>query len=156
MTGNVTDAEDLFQETWLRVAKNVEGIKNVDSIKNWIYTIATNLHRDFLRKKKVRRAFWERLNSSEPDMDHSDENHVNPMRRREFEESGEAIRIAIEKLAEPLRQVFILKEIEGLRYREIATILKTSSSAVKSRMHRAVMKLRTYLAEWHPDSMDKR
>src|SRR4030042_1267745 len=57
LTGNTSEAEDLFQETWLRVVRHLEKIEEVRNVRAWIMSITSNLYRDILRKKKVRRIF---------------------------------------------------------------------------------------------------
>ena len=57
LTRDRGEAEDLFQEAWLRVIRHLPDRVNMQSLKTWIFTIVTNLHRDNLRKKRVRRVF---------------------------------------------------------------------------------------------------
>ncbi|MBU2438597.1 MAG: RNA polymerase sigma factor, partial [Acidobacteria bacterium] len=57
LTRNEKEAEDLFQETWLRIVQNPPKSRDVSELKSWVFTITTNLYRDLLRKKKVRRTF---------------------------------------------------------------------------------------------------
>lgn len=58
LTKDRGEAEDLFQDTWLRVAKNFPKTLNMKKIKSWIFTITSNLHKDSLRKERVRRSFF--------------------------------------------------------------------------------------------------
>lgn len=58
LTQNRGDAEDLFQEAWLRIAKKLPDEVNIQSIKAWIFTVVANLHRDELRKKRIRKLFF--------------------------------------------------------------------------------------------------
>lgn len=58
LTRNQKEAEDLFQDTWLRIAKHLaHQTIDMDNCKTWIMTIMSNLYRDWLRKKKVRKPF---------------------------------------------------------------------------------------------------
>ena len=151
LTGNSGEAPDLFQDTWLRVAKHLHRIHDPQKVRPWIFTIATNLHRDHLRKKKVRSAFWNQatdpLNRSK---DTVGTEPADPAVVLEREETGRAIRDALNTLPEKLKRVFILREIEGFTYNEISDILDLSQGTAKSRMHRAVRRLRQILADHHP------
>lgn len=60
LTQNRGDAEDLFQEAWLRIAKKLPDEVNMQSIKAWIFTVVANLHRDELHKKRIRKLFFYR------------------------------------------------------------------------------------------------
>ena len=57
LTGNRIEADDLFQETWLRAVRYLPISSNIRDFKAWILTIVANLHKDELRKKKIRRLF---------------------------------------------------------------------------------------------------
>lgn len=151
LTRNVREAEDLYQETWLRVVKQLSH-KPVEpaGCKAWIMTIMTNLYRDWLRKKRVRRL----VSTLKSDADISDEN----IWKRPFwgEESNgtqetdrQDIRMAVTKamgvLPDKQRLIFVLKEMEGFCYTEIGEILNIPVGTVKSLMHRAVKRLRREL-----------
>lgn len=150
LTRNENETEDLFQETWFRVAKHIHRITEKQTIKAWIFTIATNLFRDSLRKKKIRQLFWQKKDILMSMATKS--NNINrsvkedPAKSFELKETGRAIIKALEKLPEKLRSVFVLKEIESFTYSEISTILNLSEGTAKSRMHRAVKKLKQELA----------
>jgi len=63
LTQNRGEAEDLFQEAWLRIVKSLPEKVNTQSLKAWIFVIVSNLHRDNLRKKRVRRLFLSKKSS---------------------------------------------------------------------------------------------
>ena len=154
---NEREAEDLFQETWLRVARHLDEIEGSRNIKAWILTVASNLHRDGLRKKRVRRFFYARK--------HEISNHVletaespwgwNPaaadsVEQAERAEAGRAIDRALAKLPERQRRVFVLKEIEGLKQSEISQVLGVPVGTIKSLLFRAVKQLRRELKAYGP------
>ena len=58
LTQNKNEADDLFQDTWLRAVKYLPSSSGIRDFKAWIFTITANLHRDELRKKKIRRIFF--------------------------------------------------------------------------------------------------
>jgi len=161
LTQNRGDAEDLFQEAWLRIAKKLPDEVNMKSIKAWIFTIVANLHRDELRKKRIRRLFFlqramslENENtilpalSGKPISVNSDEAHQTDM--------GRDIARALAMLPDRQHRVFVLKELADFKQAEISDILGIPLGTVKSLMHRAVNRLRRELSKYHEKSNDKR
>jgi len=161
LTQNRGDAEDLFQEAWLRIAKKLPDEVNMKSIKAWIFTVVANLHRDELRKKRIRRLFFlqkamslEKENtllpalSGKPISVNSDEAYQADM--------GRDIARAMAMLPDRQRRVFVLKEIAEFKQTEISDILGIPLGTVKSLMHRAVKRLRRELSKYNEKSNDKR
>lgn len=148
------EAEDLFQEVWLRVARHLPEPSEGANLKPWLLAIVVNLHRDLLRKKRVRRLFFlakarpvsfESRSSEEPSGSSAD-----PAVAAETAFLHQRIDQAITRLPEKQRQIFLLREIEGLRQAEIAGVLGIPLGTVKSLTHRAVQSLRKELAEFDP------
>jgi len=146
LTRNKSEAEDLFQETWLRVTENLHKISRAKDIKAWIITIAVNLYRDELRKKRIRKMFSLKRST---DSSHNDEifndalwgqksNTTNETNRVDL---GRAISQAMSNLPDRQRLVFILKEIKGFKHWEIAEILGIPTGTVKTLQHRAIKRL---------------
>jgi len=158
LTQNRHEADDLFQETWLRVVRYLSGTKNIQDYRKWIFTITANLHKDVLRKKKIRRmVFMSKLPDSgtenneeflirrtEPTL-HSDESHQVDLQM--------AMGQAISLLPGRQRHVFVLKEMEGFKLDEISSMLKIPVGTVKSLMFRAVRRLRKELSVYSPNSI---
>ena len=149
LTQNRGEAEDLFQETWLRIVKqNPDGL-NLHRIKAWIFTIVVNLHRDKLRKKRIRR-LWHKhplSHKDQEDMEYLREkpngNRKDPTRNKDM---GRDISQALASLPERQRRIFVLKEIAGFKQTEISEMLKIPLGTVKSLMHRAVKHLQRELS----------
>lgn len=153
LTGDRPEAEDLFQEAWLRAARNLPEVVDPDGLRPWLVTIALNLHRDALRKKRVRRLFlisrakggsrsFQAANESSAGDDPSVRTEQAALRRR--------IDLAVSVLPGRQRQVFVLQEYEGLGQAEIARIMEVPLGTVKSLMHRAVRRLQMELADYRP------
>jgi len=161
LTQNRTDAEDLFQEAWLRIAKKLPGEVNMQSIKAWIFTVVANLHRDELRKKRIRRLFF-----SQKAMSLEKENTMFPILPGKpisvnsdeayQADIGRDIARAMARLPDRQRRVFVLKEMAEFKQAEISDILGIPLGTVKSLMHRAVTRLRRELSKYHEKSNDKR
>ncbi len=161
LTQNRGDAEDLFQEAWLRIAKKLPDEVNMKSIKAWIFTVVANLHRDELRKKRIRRLFFlqramslENENtllpalSGKPISVNSDEAYQT--------HKGKDIARALAMLPDRQHRVFVLKELAEFKQAEISDILGIPLGTVKSLMYRAVKRLRRELSKYHEKSKDKR
>jgi RNA polymerase sigma-70 factor (ECF subfamily) len=157
LTPDLTEAEDLFQDLWLRVVRNLPEQPNRQNLKPWLITIVLNLHRDSLRKKRVRRLFL--LGGSKYDLPETDvtgePSAVNPSLsdpafRAEQAVLQRKISRAVSRLPERQRRIFILKEVEGYRQAEIAAILGIPVGTVKSLLHRAVKRLQGDLAAHNP------
>ncbi|MFC2157180.1 RNA polymerase sigma factor [Acidobacteriota bacterium] len=156
LTKNEKEAEDLFQDTWLRVVQNPPKGGEIENLKSWVFTVTTNLFRDSLRKKRVRRSFQvEKASTSNlgPSIfaNERPEGKLTKSRESDQLEARKAITHALSKLPDKLRRVFILKEIEGFKYLEISDILGIPVGTVKSMMHRAINRLRQELAVFCPE-----
>ena len=139
--GNRSDAEDIVQETLLRVYKNKHMYKEIAKFSTWVYTIAGNLAKTELRRRKRHKIFSvsnfvnEERDYDIPDKAHSPEKQVDST----IQES--IIQKAIEKLPVKFKEVIILRDIQGFAYEEISQILDIPLGTVKSRVNRGRLKL---------------
>jgi RNA polymerase sigma-70 factor (ECF subfamily) len=127
---NDQDAEDVVQESFLKAYKNQETFRGAEA-KTWILSIVRNTAMDFLRRYKARAAV--------PLSDHSHdlEDHSPGPESALLEQSRrEQVRAAIARLADEFREVIVLREIEGLSYKEIAYVLSVPMGTVMSRLSR--------------------
>lgn len=150
LTRNKSEAEDLFQDTWLRVAENLHKISNTKDFKAWVFTVAINLYRDELRKKKTRRLFFlQKIKAlGNKDMISNDtlwSGESNMMSESNRKDTSRAISQALAKLPDRQRLVFVLKEIKGFRHREIGEILGIPVNTVKTLLFRAIKRLQREL-----------
>lgn len=155
LTQNRGEAEDLFQETWLRVARYFPKALDMKKVKAWLFTITANLHKDALRRKRTRRRFlFQKKWENDQDITGCDgfPEHASPDETAGSErvEIGHAIFQAVSDLPDQHRMVFMLKEVAGFKQSEISEILGLPIGTVKSVMFRAVKKLRQDLAAYHP------
>lgn len=129
LVGNREEAEDILQETFLRVYRQKESYDFNYSFSTWIYTIALNLCRNlYKRKKKVRFLGMDSLvNHPDP----NSENHGNRNRLSSILEG------AISSLPFKYRTVFLLRDVDQLSYEEVASTLSLPLGTVKSRVNRA-------------------
>ncbi len=139
--GNRSDSEDIVQETFLRVYKNKHMYKEIAKFSTWVYTIAGNLAKTELRRRRRHRIFSvsnfvnEERDYDIPDREHSPEKQVDSIIQEKI------IQKAIEKLPSKFREVIILRDIQGFAYEEIGQILNIPLGTVKSRVNRGRLKL---------------
>jgi RNA polymerase sigma-70 factor (ECF subfamily) len=144
-------AEDLAQETFLRVFKSANRYEPKCQFKNWIYLIATNLCRNEIRNRKRRNtAYLDDLVSEDEDVNYSalmrDVSQL-PDELYEKKEQQLMIQQTINSLPESQRVALVLVTYQNLRYDEIAEVLECSVSAVKSLIHRARQNMKKFLTE---------
>ena len=147
------DAEELTQETWIKIYDNLGRFRGQSSFRTWAFTIAKNTVRDYIRKKMRRKGIFTRLISSEDnDYEGSREMAVDaatPRMATEASERHERFNAALARLPMKQRLAFTLREREGLAYKEIAEIMKCKEGTVMSRLHQA----RQTLAAWLKDDL---
>ena len=133
------DTDDVLQNTFIKVWKNLEGFNRDSQLFTWIYRIATNESITFLNKKK--RRFFIPIINVEHELSSKLESDVN------F--SGDKIQLKLQKailtLPEKQRVVFNMKYYDELKYEEIAEITETSVGALKASYHHAVKKIEDYV-----------
>lgn len=143
--GNAEEAEDLVQETFLRVYRNRKAYQKVAKFSTWIYTIAGNLAKTELRKRKRRKFFSiSDLGYNEKDYDISDEAY-NPEKDVDGRMKEEIIHREIEGLSPKFREVILLRDVQQLSYEEISQIVNIPLGTVKSRVNRGRLKLQEKL-----------
>jgi len=139
--GDLVEAEDIVQDTFYRVYKNKHYYKEVAKFSTWIYTIAGNLAKTELRRRRRKRFFSinkESINEKEveiPDLKSDPEVETNTIVTEKI------IQQAIGKLPQKFRQVIVLRDIQGFSYEEISSIIKVPLGTVKSRVNRARLRL---------------
>ncbi len=156
LTQNRMEADDLFQETWLRVVKYLPSTGDIRDFRAWVLTITANLHRDELRKRKLRRLFFLQSNKNlDPEFNELEKADSFNLARTKDEsrqvDANLALKKAIASLSLKQRKVFILKEIEGLKHAEISEIMKLPVGTVKSLLHRAIKKMQHELSDFLVD-----
>lgn len=146
MVSDSSDAEDLLQQTFFRVYKKSLGHCRIESFSSWIFTVAANLARDELRRRA-------RIGRKTFTLDDGYAETIADKKASTVEEVAntelrERIDWAVRCLDERYRTVFVLRDIEGMSYEEIATVLKIRIGTVKSRLNRARLKLRALLTPY--------
>jgi RNA polymerase sigma-70 factor (ECF subfamily) len=145
-------AEDVLQETFLRVVKGADAYEKQAKFTTWLYTIARNLCVDASRRGKHRKAasldapigddegaaLIDLVAGGEPTAD----------KQAISRELGVRLKRAIESLPDEQREIFLLREVSDLQFNEIAQIVGCPENTVKSRMRYALEKLREALEDY--------
>ena len=148
MTGNREQAEDYFQETFQRVHEKGHTFRG-ERFKSWLFTIATRVAIDGLRKRKRKREPVVSLNQSvgcgEGKCDElgsvAAAQCCDPSQEAEISEQKEQVRSAIEELPRKQRATLVLAYYQQLSYPEVAAVLGCSTGTVKVQMSRALRTL---------------
>jgi len=151
MVGNEDDANDLAQETFVRVFKSAKSFRANEKFSTWLFTIATNLARNHFRWRARHPALS--LDAENPETEQSIGSTLPttspaPNETVLAEERAGAVRLAVQKLPEDLREAIVLCEWQELSLAEAAAILETTPKAVESRLYRARNLLRERLKGW--------
>ena len=143
--GDRETAEDIVQETFLRAFRKREEYRAIANFSTWLFTIAGNLAKSELRRRKRWRLFsLHRDEESDTGLDLPDES-FRPDRMAESSMADGLIQQAISSLPENYRQVILLRDVEGLSYQEISDVVRCPVGTVKSRVNRARLKLQQKL-----------
>ncbi|HXY06777.1 MAG TPA: RNA polymerase sigma factor [Terriglobales bacterium] len=153
LTGSEHEAQDIYQDAFLKAYKSVGNFRFECSFYTWIYRIVTNLCLDHLRKKQVRKE--EAPIATDPDGEAYDvleqvadgRAGANPERDLMRRELAGRISRALEKLTPRERMVFELKHYHGLKLRTVGEVLHTTEETAKNTLFRANQKLRSALAD---------
>lgn len=145
--GDHATADDITQELLLRVYKNADRIEDPKAFEGWIFRTTHNLIQDHFRKlgreRRLHATFGELREKLRSDR----------MSKREREELAEILMRALSELDEKHREVFILKEVEGLAHEEIAQLLEIPEGTVWSRLSYARKGLRDRLTR-RPEGLE--
>ncbi len=138
---NHDDADDVLQNTFIKVFRSIEGFKGESKLYSWMYRIATNEAITFINKNaKINRVTSEEMQQIA----------INNLQADVYFE-GDAIQLKLQKAIATLPQkqqlVFNMKYFDEHTYEELSEILDTSVGALKSSYHIAVKKITTYLTE---------
>ena len=134
-------ADDVAQETFVKVWKNIESFKGDSKLYTWIYRIATNEALNHLRKKK--RRFFIPIGDIEHELSSSLDTDIYY--------SGDEIQLKLQKallkLPEKQRLVFNMKYFEEMKFKDIAEVMEVSVGSLKAQYHHAVKKIEKFIKE---------
>jgi len=148
-------AEDIVQETFVRVYRNRDRYQQIAKFSTWIYTIAINLTKTELRRQNLRRFFSLSGVSDSGKALELPDNKINLEKSAEDSIVGQKIKEAIDQLPKTFREVIILRDIQELSYEEISKITGVPLGTVKSRVNRGRTRLQILLKDLRPGHKSK-
>ena len=138
---NHDDADDVLQNTFIKVYRNIEGFKGESKLFSWMYRIATNESLTFLKQKS------RKLGISDEELKN---NMVQNLQSDVYFE-GDEIQLKLQKamatLPDKQKLVFTMKYFQEMKYEEISEVLETSVGGLKASYHLAVKKIEAYIKE---------
>ena len=155
------EAEDLCQETFLKVEQGLSGFRGEAQLSTWIYRIASHVFHDRLRSRSFKQRQCEQASELDDDL-LEDRASLSQELKPQIDqqviraEMNSCIRGYIDQLPEVYREVLLLSEAEGFKNREIAEILQISLDNVKVRLHRARGRLKESLQNHCDFYLDER
>lgn len=150
MVKNDADAWDLAQEAFIKAWRALPGFESRARFSTWLFRITHNVVYDWLRKRRMK--VVSELNDEvfdsgriDPRASTAPRQHQRPDEAMQLSELQQRIHDGLDKLSEQHREVILLREIQGLDYKEIAEIIDSSMGTVMSRLYYARQKLQAYL-----------
>jgi RNA polymerase sigma-70 factor (ECF subfamily) len=141
MLGDVEEAEDLVQDTFVQVFRKADSYVAAGMFKSWLFRIAGNLARGRLRRRKILR--WVRFDPVTHDTGRAGQG---PDEDLEQSQRTSAVRTAMARLPGRQREALALHRFQGMRYKEVAKVMGTTVPGVESLIQRAMAALRVDLA----------
>ena len=149
--GNMEDARDIAQEAFVKAYENLDNFKSESKFYTWFYRILLNQCKDFLRKKKIRRAFTFFFSTAEgEELDPAanvPDGARTPGEAFADKELGLSVNEALEKLPFRQKSVFVLRYLEGLSLEEISESSSITVGAMKAHLWQACQQMRTLLKD---------
>jgi len=130
LCGNEADAEDLVQETFLQALPAVKRFKGKSTLYTWLYAILTNLNRQRRRKRNP-------VTLPETPLDSYPTEPLDWENQLDMQKAASSLHKNLQSLSLHHKEVLVLRYFEGLKIKEIATVLGISKGTVKSRIHYA-------------------
>lgn len=151
MTSNHEDTNDLLQDVFSKAYRSIKRFRGKSTFYTWIYSIATNMTLNFLKKRNRRKAM------SLDDVDLGIENDKDfieitsksdPIREANIHELQKRLNEALLELSEDHRAVVVMYDIQGMPHKEISKVLGVSEGTIRSRLFYAHRQLQNYLEEF--------
>lgn len=143
-------AMEVTQKTFISMCRNLAALQDTGKFKSWLYKIAVNYCREEVRKKQSSRStpfenVWNLESEYSPRWESSTRRSDDPDRQLQHSEVADILQEALMAINDDQREVVIMKEYEGLKFREIAEALNISENTVKSRMYYGLENLKKIL-----------
>jgi len=151
LTRSSLEAEDITQDIFIKMARGIHKLRKPERFRSWLYRLAVNEVIDFHRRRKLLACFGITENVPAETTACGDANPADALLKKEFRQRLSAY---LARLSRTEREVFLLRFVDGLKLREIASVLGKAESSVKTHLYRATRKFRrsenfrTFLQEY--------
>ncbi len=147
--GDADEADDMVQETFVKAYFKHKSFRGDSSLYTWLYRILHNMCITALRKRKSKTIIS--FDTNNEDTFEFPSNESNPLDESEKKDIREAVNEAMKQLPLQQRTVFAMKQIDGMKHHEIASVLGITEGAVKASYFHAVQKLKGLLQQYRGD-----
>jgi RNA polymerase sigma-70 factor (ECF subfamily) len=140
LMGNMPDAQDVSQEVFLKLYRNLRKMDGAQSIAGWLYRVTVNAVRDLERRKRPEAPieFAENLPAG----------GIDPQQAATQAERRRALEMSLKMLPEKERAALVLRDLEGLSTEEVARVLGSSEATVRSQISKARVKVRGFVERY--------
>lgn len=145
MLGNAQDGEDAAQEAMLRIWQKLPQFREECAFSTWVYRVTASVCTDAIRRRSLRTQ--PSLEAMQEEGFEPQDGSPTPQQAVESSERQEVVKRAIDAVPEPMRSVFLLRDVHGLSVEETAQALNVSKGTVKSRLSRAREKVAAALRQ---------
>ncbi len=148
LTGNRTDAEDLFQEVMLRLVRRIGSYEHTGRFEPWLFRIAANLVRDRARRAETRKVVGTGQSAEENDdilAQEADPRTVDPDFGLRMSEQIDELQEGLSRLPDIEREVLMMRHFSEMTFKEIAAATGAPLGTTLARAHRALRKLRQWM-----------
>lgn len=154
LSRNSAEAEDLVQETCLRALRAIDGLRELGSVKSWLFTILRNIWLNQVRQRQASPELIE-LDADGDNANEPSDGMQDPYADYVSQTEREEVRAAIQQLPVEFREIIILREYEEFSYQQIAALLNCPAGTVMSRLARARSRLRELLSGSRASSLEQ-
>ncbi len=153
MLKNKLDADDVTQEVFIRIWNNIDKF-DAKAAKSWIMKTTHNLCLDYLRRRKLSTVREYIIDEESEEKIQNNDRYSDPEMETRREILKEKIHEAIERLPENFKSIFVMYELQGLKYKEISEILNLPLNSVRVYLLRARKKLQEDLREFKHETTE--
>lgn len=147
LTGSREIAEELLQETFLRLVRTIGDYEHSGRFQAWLFRIATNLVRDHARRQRRRQPTLPLDDAQRDGLARLAVSQTGPAEELQRRESRQRVNAALDALGALDREIILLRHFAGLSFREIAALLEIPLGTALARAHRALKRLRDLLGD---------
>jgi RNA polymerase sigma-70 factor, ECF subfamily len=140
LLGNLEDAQDVSQDVFLKLYRNLGKVESGANVSGWLYRVTVNACHDLRRKRPATAAVEEAAEPVSPDAD--------PERRTTEMERRRVLEMSLRMLSEKERAALVLRDLEGLSTDEVARVLGSSESTVRSQIAKARVKVKDFMERY--------